>query len=75
LSPDDPQSLEARRQHVIDFWNGLRTCGDPGATTWEVLELLERQATEYVDEALCNIRAAESTTAHAALLIAGCENA
>lgn len=75
LSPDDPQTVEVRRQQVIDFWNWLRTCGDPGATTWEVLEPLERQATEQLDEAPPNIRGAESTTALAALLIAGCDNA
>jgi hypothetical protein len=75
LSPDDPQSVEARRQQVIDFWNDLRTCGDPGETTWEVLEPLERQATEYLDDDPPNLRGAESVTAYAALLIAGCYNA
>ena len=75
LSPDDPQNIEARRQQIIDFWNELRTYGDPGATTWEVLEPLERQVTEYLDDAPSDLRGAESTTAHAALLIAGCHNA
>ena len=75
LSPDDPQASEARRQQIIDFWNVLRTCGDPGATTWEVLEPLERQVTEYLDDDPPDIRGAESLTALAALLIAGCDNA
>ena len=75
LSPDDPQIVEARRQQLVEFWNELRTCGDPGATTWEVLEPLERQATEYLDNDPPDIRGAESTTAQAALLIAGCHNA
>jgi hypothetical protein len=75
LSPDDPQTVEARCQQIIDFWNWLRTCGDPGATTWEVLEPLERQVTEYLDDVPPNMGGAESTTALAALFIAGCENA
>ena len=75
LSPDDPHTVEVRRQQLVEFWNDLRTCGDPGATTWEVLELLERQATECLDYEPPDFRRAESVTALAALLIAGCENA
>ena len=74
LSPDEP-NIEARCQQIVDFWNELRTCGDPGETTWEVLEPLERQATECLDDDPPDIRGAESITAYAALLIAGCYNA
>ena len=72
LSPGDSQATDARRQQLIEFWNELRTCDDPGATTWEVLEPLERQVTEYLDHDPPDIRGAESMTAFAALLIAGC---
>jgi hypothetical protein len=75
LSPDEPPSHENRRQKIINFWNGLRTDGDSGETTWDVLEPLERQATEYLDDDPPDLRAAESITAYAALLIAGCDNA
>jgi hypothetical protein len=74
-SPDDPPNYEERRQQVVDFWNDLRICGDTGATTWEVLEPLERQATECLDYDPPDLRAAESITAQAALLIAGCYDA
>ncbi len=71
LSPDDPQAMDARRQQLIEFWNELRTCGHSGATTWEVLESLERQVTECLDHAPPDIGEAESLTALAALLITG----
>lgn len=71
LSPDDPQVDEARIWEIVNFWNGLRTCGESGATTWEVLESLEHQVTECLCDDPPNIRGAESLTAQAALLIAG----
>ena len=71
LSPDDPQATDARRQQLVEFWNELRTEGNSGATTWEVLESLERQVTERLDHASPDIGEAESLTALAALLIAG----
>ncbi len=71
LSPDDPQATDAHRQQLIEFWNELRTGGSSGATTWEVLESLERQVTECLDHDPPEIGEAESLTAFAALLIAG----
>lgn len=71
LSPGDPQTTDACFQKIIDFWNGLRTSGDPGATTWEVLESLERDVTEFLDRDPPNIGAAQSLTALAGLLILG----
>jgi hypothetical protein len=73
LSPEDPQD-EARRQEIINFWNVLRTCGDPGATTWEVLDPLELQVTECLDRKPPDVRGAESGTALAFLLITGCSD-
>jgi hypothetical protein len=75
LSSDDRQNIETRCQKIIDFWNELRTCGDPGATTWEVLEPLEQQTTECLGHDPPDIAGAESATARAALLIVGCDNA
>ena len=71
LSPDDPQATDARRQQLIEFWNELRTCGNSGATTWEVLESLERQVTECLDHDPPDVGGAESLTARAALLMMG----
>ena len=71
LSPGDTQATSALRQELIEFWNGLRTCGDPGATTWEVLESLERQVTECLNHDPPDIQGAQSATALAGLLMLG----
>ncbi len=71
LSPDESWASNARWKWIVHFWNELRTCGNPGATTWEVLESLERQVTECLDHDPPDIGEAESLTALAALLIAG----
>ena len=57
---------------IIHFWNELHTCGNPGATTWEVLESLEMEVMEclYRRSPPDTVRA-ESLTAQAALLIDG----
>lgn len=71
LSPDEPQATDARRQQLIEFWNELRTCGDSGATTWEVLDALENEVTGCLYRSPPDVDRAESLTAQAALLIAG----
>ena len=71
LSPDDPKATDFLRQQLVEFWNELRTCGDSGATTWEVLDLLEKDVTECLYRSPPDIARAESLTAQAALLIAG----
>ena len=71
LSPDDPQATDASYQTLVEFWNGLRTYGDPGATTWEVLESLEQQVTERLSDDPPDIKGAQSLTAFAGLLIQG----
>ena len=73
LSSDEPQ--DARRQQlIIEFWNELRTCGESGATTWEVLDSLERLVTECLDHRPPDLGGAESLTALAALLMMGCSD-
>ncbi len=68
LSPVELQSLE----WVIQFWNALRVCDDPGATTWEVLDSLEKEVAEclYGSEPVA-VDTVKSLTAQAALLISG----
>ncbi|NLS93689.1 MAG: hypothetical protein GXX96_16130 [Planctomycetaceae bacterium] len=71
LSPDDPQRMDARYLQLSEFWNELRTCGDSGATTWEVLDALETEITECLYRNPPDIDRAMSLTARAALMIAG----
>lgn len=71
LSPEDPQATEVRHQQLIEFWNALRTCGDSGATTWEVLDALENEVTGCLYRSPPDIARAESLTGQAAILIAG----
>jgi hypothetical protein len=72
--PDDPRTYEARLQQIVIFWNKLRTSGETGETTWEVLEPLEQQVTECLESDPPDIRRAESLTAKAAFLIEGCSD-
>lgn len=71
LSPGESQAPDARWKRVTCFWNELHTCGQPGATTWEVLESLENEVTECLYRNPPDIGLAESLTAQAAALIAG----
>ncbi len=70
MSLDNPK-INEERSRIINFWNGLRVCGDPGETTWKVLDSLERQVTEYLNHDPPNMKMAESLTATAALAIGG----
>jgi len=70
LSPDITVG-EDRIQTIVHFWNGLRACDDSGATTWEVLDSLEKKVTECMYHDPPDMQGAESLTAKAALLIAG----
>ena len=71
LSPDGKEALEVRLRQVVDWWNDLRLGDDPGATTWEVLENLEREVTQCLERRPRDLNKAESLTAYAMLLIAG----
>jgi hypothetical protein len=72
--PDDPGTSANRRQRIVDLWKCLRVCGEPGATTWEVLDALEREVTECLALKTPDMDRAESITALAMLLIAGNES-
>lgn len=71
LSPGELQASDAHRKRISDFWNELRTCGDPGATNWEALESLENEVTECLYLSPPDLVRADSLTAKAALLIGG----
>jgi hypothetical protein len=72
--PDDPGDLGNRSQPLVDFWNALRISGDSGATTWEELEKLEHEVTDCLAGQMPDVERAESLTARAMLLIAGCSD-
>ena len=60
-----------RCQRIADWWSALRVSEDPGATTWEVLDGLEREVTDCLAVEPQDICRAESLTARAILLFAG----
>lgn len=61
----------SRGQRIADWWNSLRVSEDPGATTWEVLDGLEREVTDCLAVEPQDMSRAESLTALAILLVAG----
>jgi hypothetical protein len=71
LSPEDPLIRERRIRQLTEFWNCLRVEGDSGATTWEVLERLERSVTDSLYRLPPDLDAAESATAQAMFIMAG----
>ena len=73
LSPDDPDSDKFRTQRIVDWWNELRICGESGAATWEELDAMEQEVTGKLASRPPDVNRAESITAYAMLLIAGCE--
>jgi hypothetical protein len=72
LSPGGPPDRQERLQNVITFWNALSCPEDAGETTWGVLEGLQAQVVESLSREPPDIEQAESLTAQAALLMAGC---
>lgn len=58
---------------ITDFWNQLRVEDEPGATTWGVLEPLEREVTEAMQQNPPDIRRAQAVTADAMFRISGIE--
>jgi hypothetical protein len=72
LPPDQNSDSRAlQKGDIVSFWNELRICGDPSATTWDVLEPLEQQVTEFL--ARDDLESASRLTAKAWCLMAGGE--
>lgn len=71
--PDDPDRLAARKKQLADWWNSLHLGGNPGASTWEVLDGIERQVSDCLYGDHADISRAESLTAEAMHLVAGHE--
>ena len=72
LSPGNfPLQTGNHIRQIVDWWNQLRIGNDSGTTTWEVLDLLERQVMECLRRDPPDLSKAESLTAKAALLMTG----
>jgi hypothetical protein len=58
-------------RQLVEFWNQVRSCDEQGQTSWETLEMLEREVTECLAQQPPDIDRAQSVTAKAMLLITG----
>ena len=83
LSKDDDQALPVNElsaedreilHKLVGIWTDLRNGEDTGATTWEVLEQLERDVTDALSHATPDVRRAERLTAKAMFLMVGFES-
>jgi hypothetical protein len=71
----EPSDDDANKIRLMaEFWNALRICEDTGAASKESLEELERGVTECLYARPPDIERAESLTACAMHLMAGCSN-
>lgn len=70
-SPESDHADRPRIAAIVAFWNQWRVCEETGRTSWEALELLEREVTECLNRDPPNIDRAESLTARAKFLIVG----
>ena len=81
LSPNDrsqipnrsrsPTETDVELRQITDFWNEIRVCEELGATTWGVLEPLERRVTDALRRSPPDLGSAREATAKALILIYG----
>ena len=72
LSPDfDDEDAAKQIREISEFWNVVRSCDETGHTSWEVIEPLEREVTEYLASRPPDVARATSTTFKAMLLMSG----
>jgi len=74
LSPGSDHSDADRIRRIADFWNAVRVCEETGAASREALEAKEQEVTDSLYRIPPDILRAETVTAQAILLIAGCGN-
>jgi hypothetical protein len=65
------RSTGERVRQIVEFWSQVRVGEELGATTWDVLEPLERIATEALDRQFPDLGRAEAATAEALFRISG----
>lgn len=66
-----PEDDKDRVHQIGEVWNKIRSLDDPGQTTWETIEALERDVTECLVRRPPDIAKAASVTFKTLLLIAG----
>jgi len=71
---DNSAEPNRRVELLIEFWTALDNDGDPGGTTWEALDRIRDKVTTALRKRPPDVSLAESLTAKAALLIAGCRD-
>ncbi|BBO34203.1 hypothetical protein [Lacipirellula parvula] len=72
LSTEEALALQHRIDRIVAFWGWLRVGDDPGQTSWEELDSLEREVTECLQSGTpADISRAESLTAQASFLMTG----
>ena len=74
LSTSTKRRTEERIRQIVEFWSQLRVSEELGATTWDVLESLERIVTEALAKRRPDLDEAEAATAQALFYISGQEN-
>ena len=74
LSSAEPRISGARYRLIAEFWSALEPDGETGAANREDLDMLRQQVTECLMRDPPDMRTADSITARAALMIAGCRN-
>jgi hypothetical protein len=65
-----PEPNQSRIEFILEFWTQLRISGETGMTTWDELVPLERAVMRSLSRS--DWARAESFTANAMHLIAGC---
>jgi hypothetical protein len=74
LSTSIKRRTEERIRQIVEFWNQLRVSEELGATTWDVLEPLERTVTDAFAKQRPDLVEADAATAKALFHIFGQEN-
>jgi hypothetical protein len=72
LLPEELSESLHRRKLITEFWDALDCEGDSGAATWEALDRVRERVRTALLQRPPDICLAESLTAEAALMIAGC---
>jgi hypothetical protein len=70
-SPGGLADCAERIQQVVDFWTALYVGGDPGETTWGVLDEIQAEVTDCLSREPKDLDRAEGLTAYAAMLMSG----
>ena len=69
MPPAEVANLDSRRRRLVDYWNAWSVCDDSGGTSWDVLDEIRMQVTEFLARGQPgDLRQAERQTAKAEFL-------